>query len=419
MQKAPTDTAGWWRQVNLHPAVIMSSLAAQLKRLSTPSTLSFRAAQSSKKPSLLFSESEAGDLDVETVYSLGVNGLAELQTINPVFQSFQNSLFGNASMSFERTQQTSGSNEMLDVEIWRFLLEVSPYVLLKPAQKALEWLIRTFWIHSYNTDALLACILPFHNTTLFVRVLQLIPLKDPTSRWHWLLPAQRSASPLSRLTVLQQCQSVPSFLQFICDLVERAIGDSETGRTVLVSFYTSICVSLLNNSPVVSEQLLIYLVPSCLKSLRCNHGELKAGGYMILGQLAVRAVLEAKVVESLVDGVCRHVEADLLLAAVGCLACVFQTQSAKFSKRSLRSLCRQPELVSSLVLLSQTHNISPLLNGLLPGVLRAALSKLSAQQPGSDSETGVHAGKAEYMAVICEAIHALPLPGELSARLAG
>lgn len=395
-----------------------SSLASQLKRLSTPTSLAVKAAQSSRKPSLLFTDSEAADLDVETVYNLGVNGLAELQNINPVFQTFQKSLFGRASMSFERTQQTSEHDEKLNAEISRFLREVSPYILLRPAQKAMEWVIRTFRIHAFNTDALVACILPFHNTAVFVRILELMPLKDPSSRWHWLLPAQQSKSPLSRFTVLQQCQSVPAFLQFICDHVEHTIGDSDTGHSVLVSFYTSICVLLLNSSPVVSEHLLTYLVPSCVKSLRSNHGELKAGAYMILGQMAVRAVLEKRVVESLVDSVCRHVEADMLPSAVTCLVCIFQTQSGKISRRSLRSLCRQPELVSSLESLSQSYSISSFLSALLPSVLKVALSKLPSVSPGSDSETGVHVGKADYASVITEAIHSLPLSDELSTTLA-
>ena len=47
-----------------------------------------------------------------------------------------------------------------------------------------------FHIHRYNEDALLACAMPFHESQQFVRVVQLLRIKDPTHRWHWLFPLQ-------------------------------------------------------------------------------------------------------------------------------------------------------------------------------------------------------------------------------------
>ena len=43
-----------------------------------------------------------------------------------------------------------------------------------------------FYIHLYNVDSLLACVLPYHETKVFVRVVQLLKIKDPTNRWNWL-----------------------------------------------------------------------------------------------------------------------------------------------------------------------------------------------------------------------------------------
>ena len=71
----------------------------------------------------------------------GLNGLEELETINPVFHEFIGSLFGDSALTFERSVQTKEINEKLDAKVRRFLIHLSPYCLLKPAQKALEWLI--------------------------------------------------------------------------------------------------------------------------------------------------------------------------------------------------------------------------------------------------------------------------------------
>jgi len=35
-------------------------------------------------------------------------------------------------------------------------------------------------------DSLIACVLPYHETKVFVRVIQLLKIEDPTHKWHWL-----------------------------------------------------------------------------------------------------------------------------------------------------------------------------------------------------------------------------------------
>lgn len=45
-----------------------------------------------------------------------------------------------------------------------------------------------FHIHLYNQDSLIGCVLPYHETNLFVRVIQLLDIKSPTHKWHWMDP---------------------------------------------------------------------------------------------------------------------------------------------------------------------------------------------------------------------------------------
>lgn len=77
-------------------------------------------------------------------YFTGLNGLEELETLDSNFQEFENSLFAESSLTFERSVQTKEVNEKLDVTIQRFLIRLSPFCLLKPAHKALEWLIHRY-----------------------------------------------------------------------------------------------------------------------------------------------------------------------------------------------------------------------------------------------------------------------------------
>lgn len=72
---------------------------------------------------------------------LGLSGLEELKKLNPQFCIFEETLFDLTSKSFERSVESKEANDKLDCQIKTFLILLSPYFLLKPAHKALEWLI--------------------------------------------------------------------------------------------------------------------------------------------------------------------------------------------------------------------------------------------------------------------------------------
>lgn len=71
----------------------------------------------------------------------GTNGLEELETIDASFEEFEENIFADSSLTFERSIQTKEVNDKLNETISKFLLRLSPYCLLKPAHKTIEWLI--------------------------------------------------------------------------------------------------------------------------------------------------------------------------------------------------------------------------------------------------------------------------------------
>lgn len=52
--------------------------------------------------------------------------------------------------------------------------------------------VRRFHVQRYNADSLMACALPHHDSNVFVRVLQLLDVREQSQnrRWHWLRPLQ-------------------------------------------------------------------------------------------------------------------------------------------------------------------------------------------------------------------------------------
>ena len=156
----------------------MTSLSAQLKRLQVPQTSALSlSANDRRRVSFLYDPREAANLDGESVLCLATNGLEQLKSIDrATFESFETTLFSATSVHFERAIQTTAVNAQLDAELRRFMLAVAPYFMLKAAHKCLEWLVYRFHVHAYNTAELFMCVLPYHETSYFVRALQMINL---------------------------------------------------------------------------------------------------------------------------------------------------------------------------------------------------------------------------------------------------
>lgn len=72
--------------------------------------------------------------------------MEELKTLYARFSEFEATLFDLSSQSIERAVQSKEVNAKLNNNIRKFFFLLSPYFLLKPAHKALEWLIHRYCI---------------------------------------------------------------------------------------------------------------------------------------------------------------------------------------------------------------------------------------------------------------------------------
>jgi hypothetical protein len=134
------------------------------------------------------------------------------------FRDYEPILFSTQSKSLDRTLQTAEDNAKLDASINEFLRLLSPHFLLKPATKALEWLIWRFYIHEYNVDALVGCALPYHETAHFIRVCKLLQSGN-CGQWEFLVKVGKSSLPLDRSSLIHQCRKQPAIVDFIMHLV--------------------------------------------------------------------------------------------------------------------------------------------------------------------------------------------------------
>ena len=121
-------------------------LAAQLAQIRAQSTnpLDLKAQKKAHSQSLLFDPRVAATQDFDTIYQICYEGFEELCRLDSRFNGFAGNIFGEQSKQEDRTQMTAAQNLGLDIAIEEFLGLISGKLLLKPALKAVEWLVRRF-----------------------------------------------------------------------------------------------------------------------------------------------------------------------------------------------------------------------------------------------------------------------------------
>ncbi|XP_011632407.1 HEAT repeat-containing protein 1 [Pogonomyrmex barbatus] len=277
-----------------------TSLAAQLKKLRTPQTNLLL--QDKKRPSLLFDPKEAANLDRDTVLSIGQSGLQELIKRSVLFNDFQTTLFAQSSVSFERAVSDAEVNKKLDANIAKFLLLATPYFLLNACHKALEWLIFRYHIHQYNRDQFILLILPYHETRIFVRALQLIDLSDEADKWHWLAPLQKHGVPLASATLVNHLCSDNGLLNTLCTHVQectKTYSNQASCLTTLYASYTTVVLGVLEQMSTVTENQVNHLLQTLLDGLKSPIHNFAASSYMIISLLIMKVKFKANTIEKL------------------------------------------------------------------------------------------------------------------------
>jgi U3 small nucleolar RNA-associated protein 10 len=151
-----------------------SSLAAQLSVIAASSTnqLDLKAQRTAHSQSLIFAKEVAVTQDFNTIYQICYEGFQELCALDSRFADFRRSIFSEQSKTEDRLEMTASQNSDLDAVLEEFLALAAGRLLLNPAVKAVDWLVRRFrYVYSFcqpppGLTILLILISEFMNTTL-------------------------------------------------------------------------------------------------------------------------------------------------------------------------------------------------------------------------------------------------------------
>lgn len=305
-----------------------TSLAEQLKRLAVPQT-SILDTRDKKRDSFLFDPKEAASFSKEIFYQIGLDGLEELKKLNPGFSQFENTLFCVTSKDFERSVQSEESNKKLNKVIKRFLLHLSPYFLVNSAHKALEWLIYRYHIHQYNREDLLMLILPYHETNLFVRALQLIKIKDENDDLFWLKALQKPGVHLPKLALLNHAASNAQFLKFVTKFVIAMTKehDKPSSLTVAFNFYCVVVTGAIERCAKINETQISHILPGLLKALQSDIPDFCASAFVIIARLVAKTQLADTILNVLVEKIAAVDVTALKTETILLLTVIYQSQN--------------------------------------------------------------------------------------------
>lgn len=305
-----------------------TSLADQLKRLATPQTR--QLVDSKKRASILFDSKEAANKDRETIFDIGLSGLRELIALNPLFTQFEQTLFDRTARDLVRSVESSDVNKNLDKQIKKFFIYLSPHFLLQPAHKCLEWLIRRYHIHEYNINDFMMLILPYHETRIFVKCVQTMPLRDEKNPWNWLIVIQKPGIPLSKQTLFNRAATDKFLLKYICKYVCDAVRELDMRSymlQVMFAFYCTTVLGALDTASNITDWHISNIYTALRKGLISGVTDFCAASMMITGQLVIKAKLSRKFLDVIIQLLVEVSNPGLQVDAIILLALIYQTQN--------------------------------------------------------------------------------------------
>ncbi|KAF2274764.1 uncharacterized protein EI97DRAFT_434991 [Westerdykella ornata] len=361
----------------------MTSLQKQLAAIAASSThqLDLKAQKAAHGKSLLYEPRVAASQSFESIYVLCCEGYRDLCALDQRFVPFARNLFSEQSKDEDRAQMTKKENEELDSVLEAFMTLVGPRILLKPAEKALEWLVRRFRIHEYNTEFLVLTYLPYHATPQFLALLSILP-SNLSPALRFLLPYLTPPSNPPRQAIVYAAANTPPFFTALQGYVVRVLQAGHEGHSLLTlwSGVTAQAVDAIFEQTRSgrqeiqaqrTEEALLRTLPVLNQSLRMRDiPEALLGSYAIIIIMVTKAVLPDKVLDSLMEAVVRSYEPETAERCLMCLAVIAEERSQpRLPAAVVKGISKIQGLVSLLRALASTCTVARLALGCALGDL--------------------------------------------------
>lgn len=266
--------------------------------------------------------------------------------------------------------------------IKRFLGVLSPYFLHSNTFKVLEYFIRHFRyillliirVHEYDVDHVMSCIIAYHETRQFVKVVSILIISD-NSQWAFLKAVQKSQSPLDRTNLIRKCIGDSSLTSFILNTVE----DSENmgiNHVSLTTFLACTMIDLIQTKQEITENDLSLIIPRVLSFLKHKNVNLQAAVVMIINQLSSKCIFDAKLLSLIIDKLAAVLDQGNLAFMIPGIVVLVQAQNSKIclSAKIIETIKNVDGGFEALVSLSGKFNAEKFMTLLLSSCLSICLN---------------------------------------------
>ncbi|KAL8783433.1 MAG: hypothetical protein Q9213_004633 [Squamulea squamosa] len=355
-----------------------TTLASQLAQIRVQSTnaLDLKAQKKAHSKSLLFDPQHAATQDFDTIFQLCYEGYQEMCQLDQRFLSFAGNLFSEQSKQEDRTQMTAAQNKSLDNVLEDFMSLVGGRLLLKPAMKTMEWLVRRFSVHQYNTPCFILTFLPYHTSPLFLSVLAILPEQRPAA-FKFLQPYILSSTNPPRHTVVHTVAHNQDFFSAF-NLYTLNVCRCKQQYPALLSFWSSVtseAVALMLDRSRLGrlelqrqnqEDVIMRIMPTIAEGLSMQQvPDIRIGCYMILTVLSSKVSLSEAVLTAAMDLVVTGWD-DIRHAGLICLVVLSQQrQVVTLPQKTFKALVATKHLADDLILLKQHYKPEKLVLGLV------------------------------------------------------
>lgn len=376
-----------------------SQLQAQLRSIAHASVPTHLAPKARR--SVLFERDQADDVDAESVRKMALEACEELEAADERFARGKKILFGHA---------VEDDKELLQKHIAEFLRLLAPYYARPAADKVMEHLVRSKEAWFRCADDVLACVLPFHATERFAKVLRAIDLTH--SSWRCLKLTQKNRTHLTRGRIVQLAAQDRAAFQFLCREVKEAAHIARTGTGAVASFYAVTLVETMQIMPEESIQryqvvhLVIQFVAGVLQQKKASV-EAVAAVFMVAAQLTSKVSLEREVSDALLELVGKGAPQLLQVQAVYLMAHIAYTQREQVQELNEKSFNH----------LVKFHNIVDVMGGLASGS-KKGLSLVRLFLFRLVDNAALKSKQAEMLVKLVGTVDVGDLAGELVHRLA-
>eukprot|EP00761_Pharyngomonas_kirbyi_P009529 gb/GECH01009545.1/.p1 GENE.gb/GECH01009545.1/~~gb/GECH01009545.1/.p1 ORF type:complete len:835 (+),score=173.40 gb/GECH01009545.1/:1-2505(+) len=379
-----------------------------------------RLGTDSAKASFFFNTSDAALLTADDLYGLAIEGLDELSEFDGRFVDFKNNLFSIGTKDLHRELLTQEENDKLTIPIDNFFRLLSPYFLLQPAHKCIEYMVRRYKVHEFNVDAVMACVLPYHETTLFARLVQILNVS--TTRWRFLSIIQDNGVPLPRETLVAKASRDMGLTSFICDMAQRGLQENTASKTLL-GFFGIFVSELFSSAPSLSDRLIKTVFPYLFSALKpipvvvdeiSNNSkeddntqvsyenkdtgeevhEYRSAAFMAFTIAFSRVALSRdfldEAVHLIIDVMTRRTSAmrvrrNLFTHALLCLCFMCQSQSVKqLEPKYAEALFKHSHFLPALLSISKTYDIKSFLKAAFPSLIAKTVENFDEYEEIAD-----------------------------------